>query len=251
MFFSCDLQVWLKKNGSSNPSRARFHQWPWTRIFSHACWLIWKAHCKQLFSEGIPSSLEVQQQCLFHLMEEVTMGTLSHKLLQHNHERSWTPPKEGEVRLDVDASIRQYSQATCDGVIRDATGEWIMGFEKALGAYPVSTAEILAIKTGLEVCKGLHISDIHVYSDSLEAINMLIKDSRTNHPFKEEIEETRKLLYEEWNVIISHANRENIHCADSMTRTVQVASQDVILYPEIPAWCREGFWRDKRTMAGG
>ncbi|XP_028755169.1 uncharacterized protein LOC114714593 [Neltuma alba] len=103
----------------------------------------------------------------------------------------------GELRVDVDASAQGNQQATCGGVVRDHRGKWVIGFTRKLGNYLVVAAEILAIKAGMEVCKSLNIRDFQIHSDSLEAISTLVRDSGINHPFRQEIEETRKLIYEE------------------------------------------------------
>ena len=41
--------------------------------------------------------------------------------------------------------------AACGGVVRNEAGEWVVGFKKKLGLYPVAIAEVVAIKVELEV----------------------------------------------------------------------------------------------------
>lgn len=69
--------------------------------------------------------------------------------------RKWFPPREGVLRVDVDASVLGDNEAACGGVIRHAQGTWIMGFKRKLGAYPIVIAELLAIQEGIAVCSTL------------------------------------------------------------------------------------------------
>lgn len=82
-----------------------------------------------------------------------------------------------------------------------------MGFNRRIGAYPSTVAEILAIRTGLEVCLRLNLKVVRVYSDLLEAINALWRDCSLQHPYREEIEATRRLIHEFEKVQISHRYR--------------------------------------------
>ncbi|XP_028780257.1 uncharacterized protein LOC114736567 [Neltuma alba] len=136
-------------------------------------------------------------------------------------EDEWRPPPLSKVRLDIDASVDTHGKATCGGLIRDHRGHWVVGFKQQLGTYPPTMAELMAIKAGLEMCQQQNLRDILVYSDSMEAINTLMRDNGTNHPFRAEVEKTRELLYNLPSVKLLHEKREAVAYADILAREAQ------------------------------
>ncbi|XP_028752882.1 uncharacterized protein LOC114712503 [Neltuma alba] len=186
-------------------------------------------------------------------MEEVARRRLHHQIfpwMKQVNER-WQAPPPGVVRLDVDASVRDNQYAACGGVIRDENRDWIMGFQKLLGTHPIMIAEILAIKTGLEVCRDLKFTHVQVFSDLLEAVNILMRDSGTQHPFRDEIEATRQLLYENWNLSIQYADREAIECADCLAKKAHDVDGQTVLLPDIPSYCRSRILLDPHHVVEG
>ncbi|XP_028771626.1 uncharacterized protein LOC114728836 [Neltuma alba] len=183
-------------------------------------------------------------------MEDTSIGKFHHQLFNTDHQRAdhWIPPTPGCTRLDVDASIISYNKAACGGIIRDERGKWIMGFQKNLGFYPTTIAEILAIKTGLEVCQHLRLKQVQIFSNSLEAISTLLRDSGENHPYGQIIEETRQLLYEDWEVKLTHANRETLECADKLARQAHSEEVQLKLLLQIVEYCRHVIYKDAQSI---
>ena len=70
-----------------------------------------------------------------------------------------------------------------------------MGFYKSLRLHTVVEAEIFAIMLGLKMGQRMGLQRILLYSDSLDAINILMRDSPIDHPLKDIIGETRDLLF--------------------------------------------------------
>ncbi|KAK4272272.1 hypothetical protein QN277_020854 [Acacia crassicarpa] len=128
------------------------------------------------------------------------------------------PPPVNTVRIDVDESIRQHHQAACGGVLRNSQGEWLMGYHKTLGLRSIIEAEIYAILLGFQIGLQMNFQRIVIYSDSLDAINILMRDSPPNHPLKDIIGEARDLLFRDWNVELHYTSRDNISCADFMAK---------------------------------
>lgn len=118
------------------------------------------------------------------------------------------PPLENTVRVDMDASISPWKNASCGGLIRNNKGEWICGFTRAVGDVPIVLAEMMAIKTGLEVAFQLGFNKIILYSDSLNVINMILRDYVVDHFWRTDINDIRDLIYSNREVEIHHAYRE-------------------------------------------
>lgn len=70
-----------------------------------------------------------------------------------------------------------------------------MGFHKTLGLHSVIEVEIYTILLGLQIGFQMNFQRIVISSDPLDAVNILMKDSPTDHPLRDIIEETRNLLF--------------------------------------------------------
>ena len=114
----------------------------------------------------------------------------------------------------------QQHQAACKGVLRNTQEEWLIGFYKPLGLLSVIEAKIYAIMIGLQIGLHMGLQRIVIYSDSLDAVNILMKDCPTDHPLRDIIGETRDLLFRDWHVELHHTTRENISCADYMAKAI-------------------------------
>ncbi|KAK4284805.1 hypothetical protein QN277_001587 [Acacia crassicarpa] len=150
-------------------------------------------------------------------------------------------------RMDVDGSVYNQHQAACGGVIRNSQGHWLMGFYKSLGISSVTEAEIHAIMTGLTVARHMGLQRAILYSDSLDAINTIMRNHYADHPFRDTIREIRDFLLQDWSVEIRHMPRENIAYADYMAKLGQDVTNvvDVVLIPIIPTGCLPMVLRDQ------
>ncbi|MBA0768475.1 hypothetical protein Gotri_017273 [Gossypium trilobum] len=66
------------------------------------------------------------------------------------------------------------------GCVRDHNGEWIIRFAKYLGNCTALEAEIWGILDGLNLILDRHFEKILIQTDSIEAINVILKDSSGN-----------------------------------------------------------------------
>ena len=158
-----------------------------------------------------------------------------------------SPPVDA-IRIDVDGSVRHHFQAACGGVIRNSEGSWLIGFCKSLGLHSVIEAELYAILLGLKLGHQMGFRKILLYSDSLDAVNVLMRDScHEDHPLRAVIREIRDLLFQDWDVTIHYTPRDNIACADYMAKEGHDApgDTDVLLAPTVPAGCWEMVLRDR------
>ncbi|XP_028760097.1 uncharacterized protein LOC114744950 [Neltuma alba] len=135
----------------------------------------------------------------------------------------------GVFRLNTNGSVNNLRQAACDGIIRDENGNWIVGFHKRLGRVPSTTAELLGITTRLQICRQQGFDKVLVYTDSLEAIHLLMTDSGGYHPFRTEITKGRRLIFSDWEIEFRYAPRESIQRVDFLAREAHIVEDMKIL----------------------
>ncbi|KAK4260567.1 hypothetical protein QN277_003663 [Acacia crassicarpa] len=243
---------WLNWNTKHKPGKKKFQNFPWSRIFSLGCWILWTSRCKSLFQGESIDTKEMLYLCNYFLLESSVNYNLSHQISQldndRNEEKSWTPPTGNVVCIDVDGSVRQQFQAACGGVIRDSRGHWLMGFYKALGLQTVIEAELYAIMLRLTMAQQLGLQQILLYLDSLDVVNILMRDCcYADHPLRDIIGNIRDLLFRDWDVKLYYTSRDNIACADYLAKEGHNALDvvDVILIPTVPAGCRDMVLKDQ------
>ena len=91
------------------------------------------------------------------------------------------------------------------------------GFQRKLGHITPTVAEIHAIHTDLLLCRQLGLSRIKLYTDSLEAMCLLLIDCGQVHPLQDQIQEVRSLILSNWDLEIIHVYREGLRCVDYLT----------------------------------
>ncbi|KAK4278408.1 hypothetical protein QN277_016258 [Acacia crassicarpa] len=94
----------------------------------------------------------------------------------------------------------------------------------------------------------LGFQQVLLYSDSLDAINIIMRDCCYNdHPLRDIIGDIRDLLFRDWNVKLYYTPRDNIACADYLAREGHVAppDADVITIPTIPTGCLHMVLKDQ------
>lgn len=87
-----------------------------------------------------------------------------------------------------------------------------MGFQQDLNLCSPIEAKLRAIKVGLLISKQLNLPKVMIFSDSLHAINLLSRDTSSEHPLKPLLLEIRDTLYEGWDVSLRYASKEHNVC---------------------------------------
>lgn len=66
----------------------------------------------------------------------------------------WQPPAAGWVKLNADgATATDESWAATGGLLRDASGGWLVGFQRFIGRGTALNSEFCAILHGLELAR--------------------------------------------------------------------------------------------------
>ncbi|KAK5825961.1 hypothetical protein PVK06_020855 [Gossypium arboreum] len=122
----------------------------WSCLFGIVAWRLWKnrnlfifQNINWLASEIIKSSLSWAQH-FEPFLTKATPLTTTHEGHQHLA-KNW-------VHLFVDGAVaRDSGNAAAGGVIRDRSGNWILGFTHYLGRYSPLEAEVCGILDGILV----------------------------------------------------------------------------------------------------
>ncbi|XP_075111652.1 uncharacterized protein LOC142181896 [Nicotiana tabacum] len=66
----------------------------------------------------------------------------------------WSKPPSGHIKLNIDGSFKQaLSLCGFGGVFRDNKAQWIVGFHGNLPGITRLQAELMSLKTGLQIAK--------------------------------------------------------------------------------------------------
>lgn len=148
----------------------------------------------------------------------------------------WNPPDEGWVKVNTDASVSgNGGLASCGGLIRDEDGRWIVGFAKKVGRCDVLKAEFWGIYEGLKLAWSLNLRRVIVESDSLNAVNWILKKRR-------DFEEggvrgaILALIEKDWDIRVVHSLREGNRCADRLAGWAMLSDLDWACWDVSPSF---------------
>lgn len=132
----------------------------------------------------------------------------------------WDSPSSNSIKINTDGAARgNPSLAGFGGVFRDSRGVWITGFFQKIGFSNSLMAELLAIKTGLQLVVDQKIQDIVMESNSLVAITLIRHDNISlNSKFIPIFLDCRRLLNQIPRCRFQHTFREANIVADGISK---------------------------------
>lgn len=137
--------------------------------------------------------------------------------------------------LEVNGSVNGRGMSSCGGIIQTGQGAWILGFSKKLDLCPPTIAELLGIKLGFETCWYRNYRNVIVLSDCIGAINLITRDNIIDHPYSD-VEEIRRLITSDWNVLFESQSSEQASRADGPANVVHSMSNTFCFFDQIPPW---------------
>lgn len=135
-FFSIGFDPWLKSNLFSMDYGSG--QWNWSMLFGVMVNTIWQERNHLVF-EGVRSSLDSSLATLLRQVEFIHGETFKSaaSLVEVNKQVmhiKWIPPPHNAFKLNTDGSHKQGSHfSACGGLIRNHSGNFIVGFHCNLG----------------------------------------------------------------------------------------------------------------------
>lgn len=131
----------------------------------------------------------------------------------------WTPPPEGYAKINVDGSVGiEDNRASCGGVLRDSSGEWIQGFLYSIGNCSPFEAEAWAALKGIQLARHLGWKQLIIESDSEEIVNYLNNARIPTIAAHNILEACKKELQAIESCKISASARESNKVADTLAK---------------------------------
>ena len=123
------------------------------------------------------------------------------------------------MKLNTDGSSLGNPRATGGGgVIRDWSGNWIVGFSRKIGIATSLLAKLWAIRDGLMLCVDRSLAMVEVELDAKAVVDMLTNSQYSNIAIAPLIEDCRYLISQIRQMRIKHCYHESNRCADKLAR---------------------------------
>uniref|UniRef100_A0A2C9V8R2 RNase H type-1 domain-containing protein n=1 Tax=Manihot esculenta TaxID=3983 RepID=A0A2C9V8R2_MANES len=126
----------------------------WNIIFPLGIWYLWKRRNKVIFEspeQNPPMSKHfIVQQALENTEAWIFASGVDHTISRSSTTFiSWSPPTMGWIAINTDGAVKGCpGPAGCAGVFRDSNGDWILGYQSALGTCTAIEAELWGILLG-------------------------------------------------------------------------------------------------------
>ena len=115
---------------------------------------------------------------------------------------NWTLPPDGWVKLNSDGSVAAELKASCGGILRGSSGEFLGGFVANLRICPIIVRELWGTYHVLLIAWNKGFRQVLLELDSSSAVALIHKECIDHHPFASVIKHVRHLLQRNWVVKI-------------------------------------------------
>ncbi|KAJ1379652.1 Ribonuclease H-like superfamily [Sesbania bispinosa] len=148
-FFTADLKQWNTKNLSMH--RQPGIEADWGFQFGAIIWVLWYQHNDFVFNNKLFTSQQIARLIL-HRINEFQSSNYDNQLqvtMRSSYQQQfigWIYPREDWVKYNLDGALKgQGTLAACDGVFRDSSGRWMLGFSNLLGNTTIMMTELRGI----------------------------------------------------------------------------------------------------------
>ena len=241
LFFSLPRVDWIRWNLTHDAGMPSTRRLAWPILFGYLCWDLWVYRCNRLF--GSPSShVPLRANHTFYRACSDHDLCMTGRLVFQQGSTVGPPPSLPSMATTVvvDGSVLADGRSGCGGYIHDRDGGWLGGFSCKLISVPVVCAELIGIIHGLNWCWNKQYRDIDLLSDSIEAVNYIIRGCDPDHPFQDIIEEARKCYFRDWTIRIHHVHREHTHIADRLAKYSHSLAEPFCMFPQPPSFLETG-----------
>lgn len=126
-------------------------------------------------------------------------------------------------------------RATCGGIVRDSSGNWLCGIARFVGFCTLLEAELWGILEGLRLCWDRGCRYINCQVDSDVAVSVIKVDQVGRLAGCGLVRKIRKLLALNWDVRIDHVSREANQCVESLATYGCNQSEFLIVFEQNPS----------------
>jgi len=90
----------------------------------------------------------------------------------------WHRPPSNWAKLNTDGSSIGNPNLAGGGLIRNANGEWVWGFARAIGTTTCAATELWALRDGIRLCIALKFPAVIIELDAKLVVDLLHKEDR-------------------------------------------------------------------------
>lgn len=131
------------------------------------CWSLWKRRNKWVWDKANGSAFGVIAAASNLLRDWKEVQSLNNNSQNQTEVRRWEKPKDGWIKLNVDAAVFRNNNIGCGVVLRDAQGRFLGARCKRVeGAWRPREAEAIALKKALSWLVTLGYTTCEIETDS-------------------------------------------------------------------------------------
>ncbi|KAE8732108.1 hypothetical protein F3Y22_tig00002237pilonHSYRG00293 [Hibiscus syriacus] len=209
-FFTLGTNEWLMMNLDSNRLFAG-SKIPWKTLFASLA-------CKNWANYFITTTPDSSTGTAFPRPE----------LIQ------WRPAPTGWFALNTDDAVHHTSSlGSAGGIIRNKDGDWIVGFNKAVGISSLLQAELWGILEGLQLAWSQRLEHIQCQTDCAEALTLVTSSTAASSPVSI-VRSITSLILKQWKVDFILIRREGNAAADFLAKSTVISNDQPWIYIEPP-----------------
>ena len=144
VFYGTNLKDWLRLNCLNQ--RPSYMGIPWGIIFSFGVWSLWLHRNKVVF-EGENHQQNLTSETYAHAADYIFIGSdCKQRIQKHIIQVKWSRLAAGWFKLNSNgSSLGNPGRAGGGGIIRNANGEWVTGYARAIGTTTSVAVELWAL----------------------------------------------------------------------------------------------------------
>ena len=229
LFFGINLLDWLRLNCKSQQPCALGI--PWGILFPIGVWNLWLHRNRVVFKNEAPNKI-YKSNIIAKAVEYAFLGVNeTKKRILGTIFVKWEPPSQNWHKLNTDgSSLGNPGRAGGGGIIRNANGEWVGGYARAIGITTSAAAELWALQDGLTMCIELNLPVVIIELDAKLVMDLLKKPGGSLNGNDVIVANCKENLKKIPRTIIKHCFREANQCADALTRRGALLSQDFLSF---------------------
>ena len=233
-FWHYNLLDWLSLIVRSN-DKLQGMGLPWKIVFPFALWNIWNSRNDLVFNrkgKSLKLAVDVVYQAKEYLHYVATPRLQTRRVIRCIW---WERPEQGWKKLNTNGScIGLHSLVGCGGLVRNANGQWVVGFNKRIEVTSSFAAELWGLREGLKLCCNLNILCLEVEMDAKSIVDVLGNPDYVNNIISPILDDCRQLITRFHQVYIKHCFRQTNQCANGLAKMSLRMNADFLIYDNLP-----------------
>ncbi|MBA0750815.1 hypothetical protein Gogos_002200, partial [Gossypium gossypioides] len=226
-FFSNNSQGWLLGNLQNN-SMVHEEGSSWACLFGLLIWRLWKNRNLFIFQGRSWSLREIVQVSLSWVNQLFSA-------LRADFKGNFKPPVEKEsfedlIFLNTDGAVQLGSRnAAAGGVVRDANGDWIFGYNRCLEKCSIFNAELWGILEGLRLIQQRGHDEVIIKYDSFEVVKAILESTSTEAN-SALIRRMQSILFQEKRWLLRYISRDQNQVTDCLAKQALIGTDNLQVF---------------------